>query len=82
MASDVTWTFTTAASPAVCPCSIWVNNPTPATVDAGAADPLEVGVKFRSDVNGYISGIRFYKSAANTGTHIASVWSTELAWRQ
>jgi hypothetical protein len=77
MASDVTWTFTTAASPAVCPCSIWVNNPTPATVDAGAADPLEVGVKFRSDVNGYISGIRFYKSAANTGTHIASLWSTD-----
>ena len=31
--------------------------------------PVELGVKFRSDVAGYITGVRFYKSAGNTGTH-------------
>ena len=36
---------------------------------------MELGVKFRSDVAGTITGIRFYKAAANTGTHIANLWS-------
>jgi hypothetical protein len=33
-------------------------------------------VKFRADQAGYITGIRFYKSTANTGTHAASLWSS------
>jgi hypothetical protein len=36
---------------------------------------VEVGVKFKSDVNGFITGIRFYKGASNTGTHVGSLWS-------
>jgi len=32
-------------------------------------------VKFRADFNGYITGIRFYKSSANAGTHIGNVWT-------
>jgi hypothetical protein len=32
-------------------------------------------VKFRSDSAGQILGIRFYKAAANTGTHVVSLWS-------
>ena len=39
-------------------------------------------MKFTSDVNGLIQGIRFYKGAANTGTHIGSLWTasgTKLA---
>ena len=30
---------------------------------------MELGVTFKADSNGHITGIRFYKSAANTGTH-------------
>jgi len=45
-----------------------------------AADPdtsaVELGVKFRADVNGFITGIRFYKSATNTGTHTGTLWSS------
>jgi hypothetical protein len=33
-------------------------------------------VKFRSDSNGTITGIRFYKSAANDETHIGNLWSS------
>jgi hypothetical protein len=42
---------------------------------------VEVGVQFQSDVNGYITGIRFYKSAKNTGTHVGNLWTggTQLA---
>ncbi len=36
----------------------------------------ELGVKFQSDEAGYITGIRFYKTASNTGTHTGSLWST------
>ncbi|HEX2808650.1 MAG TPA: DUF4082 domain-containing protein, partial [Kineosporiaceae bacterium] len=38
---------------------------------------VELGVKFRSDVNGFITGIRFYKGSQNTGTHVGHLWSTE-----
>jgi len=62
--------------PGVCPCTIWGANGTPTTPDAGDSKSVEVGVKFTSDLNGYITGIRFYKSAANTGTHIGNLWTT------
>ncbi|WP_284666780.1 DUF4082 domain-containing protein [Myxococcus sp. SDU36] len=37
--------------------------------------PVELGVKFQSDIEGDILGIRFYKGTANTGTHVGSLWS-------
>jgi len=37
---------------------------------------VELGVTFRSDTNGYVTGIRFYKSAGNTGTHVGNLWSS------
>jgi hypothetical protein len=35
-----------------------------------------LGVKFTSDQAGFITGIRFYKSAANTGAHVGNLWTT------
>ncbi|WP_270886707.1 DUF4082 domain-containing protein [Pedococcus sp. 5OH_020] len=63
-------------------CTIWPASTTPTTVDEADASSVEVGVKFRADVNGMVKGIRFYKGAANTGTHIGTLWSaggTKLA---
>ena len=62
-----------------CPCTIWPATATPNVADAGAYPPLELGVQFQSDSSGYISGIRFYKSAANTGTHVGNLWSSSGA---
>lgn len=56
--------------------SIWPSTAVPANPDAGADSPVELGVKFRSDTNGSISGIRFYKSAANSGPHTARLWNS------
>ena len=36
---------------------------------------MEVGVRFRSDIAGFVTGARFYKGAPNTGTHTAHLWS-------
>ena len=32
-------------------------------------------MRFRSDVAGYVKGVRFYKGSLNTGTHVGSVWT-------
>jgi Domain of unknown function (DUF4082)/Concanavalin A-like lectin/glucanases superfamily/Domain of unknown function (DUF4091)/Abnormal spindle-like microcephaly-assoc'd, ASPM-SPD-2-Hydin len=55
--------------------TIWPATSVPATVDNGPDGPVELGVLFRSDVSGTITGIRFYKSAANTGAHQGHLWS-------
>src|SRR6185437_9018412 len=59
-----------------CPCNGYGPAAAPSTPDSGDASSVELGVKFRADYDGYITGIRFYKSAANTGTHTGNLWST------
>jgi hypothetical protein len=39
------------------------------------ANAVELGVKFRTDSNGTITGVRFYKGSANTGAHVANLWT-------
>ena len=56
--------------------SLWPGTAVPGTVDGGSDGPVELGVKFRSDVNGNITGIRFYKASTNTGTHVANLWTS------
>jgi hypothetical protein len=56
--------------------SIWASTAVPGVVDSGPDSAVELGVKFRSDVNGKVTGIRFYKAAANTGTHVGNLWSS------
>lgn len=56
--------------------TIWPSTAVPATVNSGAAGAVELGVSFKSDTSGTISGIRFYKSTDNTGTHIGHLWSS------
>jgi hypothetical protein len=55
--------------------SIWSTSTVPAIVDAGDPNSVEVGMKFRSDVAGSVIGMRFYQSAANTGTHVGHLWT-------
>jgi hypothetical protein len=55
--------------------TIWPSTATPTIADAGPDNAVELGVKFRADVSGTVTGIRFYKSANNTGTHTAHLWS-------
>jgi Domain of unknown function (DUF4082) len=54
--------------------SIWSSAASPAVIN-GEFGANELGVKFRTSVSGRITGIRFYKSTANTGTHVGSLWT-------
>ncbi len=58
-----------------CPCSLWGSGVAPTTVDSGDGSSVELGMKFTSDSFGTVSGVRFYKSSANKGTHIGSLWT-------
>ena len=58
------------------PISIWNASTTPVSVDDDDSSATELGVKFRSDVAGFIDGIRFYKGPTNTGTHVGDLWSS------
>jgi hypothetical protein len=69
--ADVTWAFTTCAA-----CSVWNSSTTPTNPSESDSNPVELGVKFRSDLDGYITGIRFYKGSGNTGTHVGSLWTS------
>ncbi|HVP10941.1 MAG TPA: DUF4082 domain-containing protein, partial [Phycisphaerae bacterium] len=56
--------------------SVWSASTTPGTIDAGDTNSVELGMKFRSDVAGIVTGVRFYKAPTNTGTHIGNLWSS------
>src|SRR5215470_14885714 len=68
---------------AVCPCNLWNRTLTPTNIDADPDNSVELGMKFKADLNGSITGIRFYKSSNNTGTHVGSLWNSSGAlWLQ
>src|SRR5262249_12332512 len=48
--------------------TIFPSSAVPASANI-ASSPVEMGVKFRSDVNGKITGIRFYKVSGDTSVH-------------
>jgi Domain of unknown function (DUF4082)/Fibronectin type III domain len=59
-----------------CPCSVWGTNMTPGTLDSLDPNAVELGMKFKSDVDGTVNAIRFYKSSKNTGSHVGNLWTT------
>ncbi|GAA2418064.1 hypothetical protein GCM10010191_30870 [Actinomadura vinacea] len=79
MAGARTWSFTTAkqTTPGQCPCSIWPDEASPQIADVDDGGSVELGLKFRADSNGWVTGVRFYKGAQNTGTHTGSLWDKD-----
>ncbi len=78
IASNVISVNIVAASTNNCPCTIFSTaqsiQPTGAQFkNDGPA--LEIGTKFSTNQNGYITALRFYKAAGNTGTHTGRLYS-------
>jgi N,N-dimethylformamidase beta subunit-like, C-terminal/Domain of unknown function (DUF4082)/Calx-beta domain/Bacterial Ig domain len=60
-----------------CPCaSLWRPSTVPAVPDVNDSSPVNLGLKFFSDVSGYVKGVRFYKGAGNLGPHVGSLWTS------
>jgi hypothetical protein len=56
--------------------TIWSPSAVPSVPWVATAGPLTVGLRFRSDVSGTVTGARFYKGSSNTGTHIGLLYSS------
>ncbi|WP_104088200.1 DUF4082 domain-containing protein [Arthrobacter sp. GMC3] len=48
----------------------------PVNADSGDTSSVTVGLRFTPNQSGFVSGVRFYKSAANTGTHTGILWTS------
>jgi hypothetical protein len=72
---DIVYTAAQSTSPATTGYTIMKASATPTLVDSNDPAPVEVGVKFRADSNGYVTGLRFYKASTNVGTHVGHIWS-------
>jgi lysophospholipase L1-like esterase/fibronectin type 3 domain-containing protein len=60
-----------------CPCSVWSSDDAPIVSQVTSTSPTEVGVRFRVEQYGYITGIRFYKGPLNTGVHKGNLWTRD-----
>ena len=78
-AASVAGTGAAAASAAVtvCPCTLLAGGVTPIVADSGDASALSVGLLFTASENGFITGLRYYRSAANTGVHTGTLWTSD-----
>lgn len=61
--------------PASCPCTLFKESDVPDETNNNDGQAIELGVKFRSTKNGVITGMRFYKGTAATGTHVGHLWT-------
>jgi hypothetical protein len=75
LADDYSWSFTTSPAGTSVFYSLWDDTFIPAILSDTDTNAVELGVKFQSDVDGFITGLRFYKAAANTGVHVGNLWS-------
>ncbi|WP_438555291.1 DUF4082 domain-containing protein, partial [Chroococcidiopsis sp.] len=73
LVANFRWSFTTTSSSSY---SFWNDTATPTTAASSDTQAVELGVKFKSEIDGYITGIRFYKGSGNTGTYIGNLWTS------
>jgi hypothetical protein len=60
-----------------CPCSLWDDSAEPELLEDPDREQVELGVRFETDVDGYVTAVRFFKGPGNSGTHTGSLWSSE-----
>ncbi len=71
-----TVTFNATANPAgVTVVSVFTNQ-TPSEANVSDNTTYELGMKFTSTKAGQITGVRFWKAASETGSHIGKIWSS------
>lgn len=59
-----------------CPCTVFRTTDVPdETLNQDGNQAIQLGMKFRSSVDGFVTGARFYKHPGNIGTHIGQLYS-------
>ncbi|MDT3672206.1 MAG: DUF4082 domain-containing protein [Aromatoleum sp.] len=57
------------------PWSLFGPTAIPTLVNVADPNPVELGVKFTSDIDARVTAVRFYKGSQDTGPHVASIWT-------
>ncbi len=57
--------------------SLWTSTTVPQIIGVTDNQPIELGLRFSSDTDGFITGVRFYKAAVDTGSHIGHLWTAD-----
>lgn len=61
---------------AACPCSLLETTLAPATPTLENGSALTLGLKLTPTVDGYITGLRYWRVATNTGTHTGKLYAS------
>lgn len=75
--AEVIVTVNNQSTPPTETVSLWHNDIVPRVLEDSDTAAVELGVKFRSTVATQATGVKFYKGAANTGTHVGSLWAID-----
>jgi hypothetical protein len=70
-------TSAAVTTPQTCPCSIFQSTDEPSGPTANDGQPIELGLKFRAQSDGTVTGVRFYKGPSNTGVHLGHLWAAD-----
>lgn len=73
---EIEWTSPTDVPGVNAAATFWQPTDAPITEDHADSTPVELGLQFQSQTNGFIMGVRFYKASTNTGTHVAHLWDS------
>lgn len=77
LGADGTWSFRTMKpepETGACPCGLFSDSTVPTVLEVSEATPVTLGIAFTPSTDGSVTGVSFYKSAGNTGTHTGSLW--------
>jgi hypothetical protein len=69
-----TWSFTTTTTQ-TCPCSLFSDATVPTVQAENDPGNYELGVRFTTSADGFVTGVKFFKGAGNSGTHTGTLWT-------
>jgi uncharacterized protein DUF4082/Big-like domain-containing protein len=73
---DYSWSFTAAPQPPMPGITLFPGSARPDNPVQDDSQPVELGMKFRSDVNGLITGMKYYRGGAEAGNmHKLNLWT-------
>nr|WP_244561355.1 DUF4082 domain-containing protein [Bradyrhizobium canariense] len=74
LSASETFNLTVTTAPSTV--SLFSSSDTPAVLSGSDPSQVNLGVQFTSSVAGTITGIKYYKSANDPGTHTGALWSS------
>ncbi len=81
LSASVTAVFQTTSLAGPAPYSIWADdfNAIPGTADNPDPAAVNLGLEFAANADGYINGIRFYQTPADSGVKYVDLWTAQGA---